>query len=139
MAEKISNGVRAVSELATEMRTAIIELAGDRQLFDTRDRWLDRAARTAGISRRMAKAFFYNETCNPSADVVASVRSARDNLRTKAKEEEDVAVAARSEYSELLARIERLEAALRVQSAEPCGVAIDAVRDMPRRSDRAVG
>lgn len=85
VSEKFSNGVRAVSALAVEMREAIIELAGNRALFDTRERWLERAARAAGISRRMAKTFFYTEKCNPSSEVVESVRAARDNLRTKAE------------------------------------------------------
>jgi hypothetical protein len=115
MSEKLSSGVRAVSDLAIELREAIIELAGNRALFDTRDRWLDRAARAAGISRRMAKTFFYGEKCNPSAEVVAAVRSARDNLRIK--DDNNVASAA-NEYRELLARIERLETALRIAGAD---------------------
>lgn len=100
--------------LASEMRDAIIELAGNPKLFDSRDLWLERAARAAGISKRMAKTFFYQEKCNPSAEVVDSVRRARDNLR--ATERENVGEGARREYQELLARIERLEAALRVQT-----------------------
>ncbi len=118
MSEKPSNGVSAVSNLAIELREAIIELAGDRALFDTRDRWLDRAARAAGISRRMAKTFFYSEKCNPSSEVVESVRSARDNLMTKEKGNGNVASDAAAEYRKLLARIERLEAALRLRGAD---------------------
>lgn len=113
MSEKRSNGGKAVS-IAVEMRDAIIELAGNRALFDTRDRWLERAARSAGISRRMAKTFFYGEKCNPSAEVVESVRRAR-NLRAKKKDYENVASAARGEYQDLLKRIEKLESALRVR------------------------
>lgn len=114
MSEKRSNGGKAVS-IAVEMRDAIIELAGNRALFDTRDRWLERAARSAGISRRMAKTFFYGEKCNPSAEVVDCVRRARDNLRAKKKDSENVALgAARSEHRELLARIEKLEKTLRL-------------------------
>ena len=120
MSEKRSNGGKAVS-IAVEMRQAIIELAGNRDLFDTRDRWLERAARAAGISRRMAKTFFYNEPCNPSAEVVESVRRARANLRAKTRENENAAHAARTEYRALLARIERIESALRVSGADETG------------------
>lgn len=113
MAENPSNGGKAVSKLVMEMRDAIIELAGNRALFDTRDRWLERAARAAGISRRMAKSFFYCERCNPSAEVVEAVRAARDNLRAKTRKLGNVS-GARSEYAELLARIEKLEKTLRI-------------------------
>jgi hypothetical protein len=120
MSEYPSNGGKAVS-LVVEMREAIIELAGNRALYDTRDLWLERAARVAGISKRMAKTFFYNEPCNPSAEVVDAVRAARDNLRAKTRDNANVANAARVEYRQLLARIERIESAIRVQDADEIG------------------
>jgi hypothetical protein len=119
VSESSSNEVGAVSALVAEMREAIIELAGDRALFDTRDRWLERAARAAGISRRMAKTFFYNEKCNPSSEVVDAVRAARDNLRTKAGrnarrkiEVEAIDILALEE------RLARVEAALRLSDSD---------------------
>lgn len=103
-----------MSHIVDEMREAIIELAGSRALFDTRDRWLERAARAAGISRRMAKTFFYGEHCNPSAEVVDRVRRARHNLRAKTGELGNVS-GARTEYRDLLKRIENLEKTLRIR------------------------
>lgn len=138
MAEIPSNGSKALSALVAEMREAIIELAGDRALFDTRERWLERAARNAGISCRMAKTIFYNERCNPSAETAARILKARDNLRTKDKGNRNVANQAADEYQELLARIERLENALRLQPSEPCGAADNAVRRVSRQQNRAV-
>ncbi|MBF9234702.1 hypothetical protein [Microvirga alba] len=59
-----------------EMRDAIIELAGNRRGDETRDRWLERAARAAGISFRTAKAFFNREAKNPGIEAVEKVRVA---------------------------------------------------------------
>jgi len=115
MAEKFSGGVRVVSEVAMEMRRAIIGLAGNREVFDSRERWLDRAARAAGITRRMAKSFFYCECADPKASIVDRVREAIE--KNKAEDAEAV-TAARIEYQELLERVARLEAALVVQDAD---------------------
>jgi uncharacterized protein HemY len=117
------------------MRSAIIELAGNRDVFDSRNRWLDRAARVAGISSRMARRLFYCETNNPSSEVVESVRRARRNLRTK-RGDEHVGCEASAEYQNMLARIERLEAALRVSDEDFNRGQIDALRDMAGRHNR---
>lgn len=101
-----------MSALCNEMRQSIIELAGERDVFDSRERWLARAARAAGISPRMAKAFFYRECGNPSAEVVEKVRAAKNR-----KTDHAVSAAARGEYEQLVARIERLEVALRISDS----------------------
>ena len=138
MREKLSSGVRTVTDIAIEMRSAIIELAGSREVFDSRQLWLDRAARAAGISSRMARRLFYCETNNPSSEVVESVRRARGNLRTKAKEQADVAGEARAEYRQMLARIERLENALRLSDEDFNGPQIDALRRLARSPDSSM-
>ena len=139
MSEKFSNGIGAMSALAAEMRGAIIELAGNPAVFDTRDRWLEKAARAAGISRRMAKSFFYSERTNPSAEVVESVRAALRNLRTKNEDYLDVANEARLEYREMLARIERLETALRLQGEVVSGAENTTPRDNRGKVGGVVG
>lgn len=124
--EKISGGVKVVSEVAIEMRKAIIELAGNRDVFDSRMRWLERAADRAGISYRTAKSFFYCEAANPSNSAVEMVRAAR------ARKQADDALhnAATETYADLRVRIERLETALRVADADFHRDQIDALRRM---------
>ena len=62
--------------LADEMHDAIVKLAGDREVFDSRERWLERAARRAGISFRTAKSLFYREGADPRASVIEKIRTA---------------------------------------------------------------
>jgi hypothetical protein len=50
-----------------EMKRSIEQLCGPRDFHDTRESWLARGARRAGISYRAAKAFFYREKINPRA------------------------------------------------------------------------
>ena len=92
-----------MSSLAIEMRQGIIRLAGERSWFETRQRWLERAARIAGISTRTAKALFYCEIVDPKSSVVERVRSA---LRDFDREQE---AKARDERSDILERIARIE------------------------------
>ena len=75
MAEKSSKG-REMHALSDEMHDAICRLAGPRDVFDSRERWLERAARRAGISPRRAKAFFYREASAPRVQDVEAVRTA---------------------------------------------------------------
>jgi hypothetical protein len=63
-------------QIAEEMKHAVTMLAGERGWHDTRESWLAGAARKAGISYRQAKAFFYGEAVNPSAEAVERVRAA---------------------------------------------------------------
>ena len=92
------------STLVEEMQQAIRELAGPRSFGDTRESWLNRAARRAGISFRRAKAFHYGEVKNPRVQDVEKVRNAVHSTpqrRTGAHTDE---------LTELRARLERLEA-----------------------------
>lgn len=63
-------------QIADEMHDAIVKLAGDREVYDSRERWLQRAARRAGISFRTAKALFYREVPDPRASVIEKIRTA---------------------------------------------------------------
>ena len=123
-----------MSQVALEMRSAIISLAGDRAIFDSRDRWLERAARAAGISRRAAKTLFYAETNNPGSEVVEKVRAALN--RKKAAEDDGLAGLAGDEYRNFLARIERIEQALGIQDEDFHRHSIDALRSVGRKDRR---
>lgn len=96
--EKSSEG-NVVSALALEMRRSIAALAGARSFTETRERWLERAARRAGISFRTAKALFYQEQRDPRASVVERVRDAAQRL-------------AKQEAADLASRFETIAAAL---------------------------
>jgi hypothetical protein len=125
MAESFSDGGQTVSALIVEMREAIIELGGNRALFDTRDLWLERAARAAGISKRMAKSFFYNERCNPSSAVVESVRAARMNVRIKARNDAGKYPAGNIDVEAIERRLRKVEDALRLSDADAYRALVD--------------
>lgn len=67
-----------MSNLAVEMRRAIAAIAGPRGFGETRERWLERAARRAQISYRQARSLFYLETRDPRGSVVEAVRRAHE-------------------------------------------------------------
>ena len=128
MSEKFS-GVRVVSELALEMRSRLLTLAGPRRWTDTRESMLARAARRAGITYRTAKSLFYCESADPKSSVVERIRAATA---------EQEATNARQEYRELCDRIARLEADLRIQDEEFHSPDVDAFGAMARGSDRSM-
>ena len=66
--EKVS-GVASLREL-------VASVAGPRQWSDTRESWLARAARRAGISFRQAKALFYGEIRDPNHKSARLMRDA---------------------------------------------------------------
>jgi hypothetical protein len=94
------------SSIIDEMREAIRELAGPRSFTDTRESWLSRAARRAGITFRQAKAFHYGETMNPR---VADVEKVRAAVRSTAQAVEGRQAGANDELAELRARLDHLE------------------------------
>lgn len=98
MLDKFS-GAKVVSELALELRRSITAVAGERAWNETRERWLERAARKIGISYRQAKALFYCECSDPRASVVEKVRSAAVKK-------------AQSEAGELASRFEAIAGAM---------------------------
>jgi hypothetical protein len=85
------------------MQELVAAVAGPREWGDTRQSWIARAARRAGISFRQAKSIFYGEITDPEHK---AVRRLRDFIT--ASEEKAV----RDERNEFRARLARLEAAL---------------------------
>lgn len=118
---KSSGGVRVVNELAIEMRQAIVTLAGERSWTETRQRWLERAARRAGITYRSARALFYCEPHQPRAAVVDQVRAAV----SQQKREEAIS---REELAEMRTRIALAEARFDRMDAEFFHPTIEAFR-----------
>lgn len=70
-----SSGQPEIS-LATAMRDSLVRLSGPRKWSDTRESWLARGARRAGITVRQAKTLFYMETQNPCGALVYQVQQA---------------------------------------------------------------
>lgn len=105
------------SGLVEEMQEAVRALAGPRTFSDTRESWLARAARKAGISFRQAKAFHYGETMNPRVQDVekvrAAVRSAQGSQRRAG------ATTHVRDIEERLAELEKLVAEIRLQHRRP--------------------
>ncbi len=95
-----------MTALVDEMHSAIVALAGPRSSYDSRESMISRAAKAADISYRQAKSFFYRESANPSARVVARVRNAL------ARCDQHSAAAAAAEH-DLVARLEAENAILR--------------------------
>lgn len=130
MAHKLS-GVRVLSELANEMRDGIVALAGERNWKETRARWLERAARAAGISYRTARAIFYGEIRDPRGSVVERVRCA---LGEKAREAKP-----RDEFDLFKERLSALEARLLAVDAEMHASDLAALRNILRDLRQPLG
>lgn len=118
--EKPSKG-RIVTEIAIEMRKAIISLAGERGWNETRERWLERAATKAGVSYRTAKSIFYSELRDPRTSVVTLVRHAIE--RKSASQE----ISARDDLAALEIRMRALEARLNAMDQDGAGAPFDAI------------
>lgn len=65
-------------EKLSEMRELVAAVAGPREFSDTRESWLNRAARRAGITYRSAKAVFYAEITNPRHPAIRLLQHAAD-------------------------------------------------------------
>lgn len=118
-----SSREQVVSELALEMRDAITTLAGQRGWSETRERWLDRAARSAGITYRQARSLFYCEG-NPRATLIEQVRAA---VRRRQKEQ---LKEAREAYAALIGTIQRAQEALLIRDEDFHSVEIDGLREI---------
>jgi hypothetical protein len=68
---------------SNSMRELIAAVAGPKQWSDTRESWLDRAARKSGVNFRQVKALFYGEITDPNH---RSARLMRDAAEKRAKE-----------------------------------------------------
>lgn len=84
MSEK-SDGVRKVSRVMN-WQAEITAIAGPMSPSDTRESWLARAARKAGISYRQCKAMFYGETTDPKWTIALEVARAAAQARKEAQE-----------------------------------------------------
>lgn len=71
---------------ALSWQTEIEAIAGPMRSGDTRESWLARAARRAGITFRQAKALYYRETTDPKHSIVVGVITAADAARQEAKQ-----------------------------------------------------
>ena len=77
VAEKFSRSLR--------MRELIAAVAGPKGWDETRERWLERASRKAGITYRAAKAIFYSEIADPEHRAVRRLAAAA-RLREKERQ-----------------------------------------------------
>lgn len=77
-------------EKFSKMRTLVAAVAGPRTEFDTRESWLARAARTAGISYRQCKAAFYGEISDPEHKTIRRLQAAAE--REAKREASELAV-----------------------------------------------
>lgn len=66
------------------MRDLVALVAGPRSWSDTRESWLARAARRAGISYRQCKALFYGEIVDPYHRSARLMRDAAEALHRAA-------------------------------------------------------
>ena len=135
MAEKFSEKGAVVTTVAFEMKSSIARLAGPRAVHDTRESWLRRGARAAGISYRQAKSLFYGESADPRSSTVEAVRVALAQRRHKE-------AAAREEFRAAIQLIEDFERGLAAFDAdlarEVADQALGGLREA-RRMDRSVG
>lgn len=99
-------------KLADELRQSIISIAGERLPTDTRESWLRRGARKAGIEFGEAKRLFYRDSPNPRASLVDRVRAA------VVRKNQEMETAFAKDYRELSARLELLEQQLAAVSVE---------------------
>ena len=101
MSEK-SDGNRKMHVLS--WHTEIEVIAGPRLAGDTRESWLARAARKAGITFRQCRALYYGETLDPKHSVGSRVQEA--------------AQAARKEAQDLAAQFESIAGSLNAKDAD---------------------
>lgn len=98
------------------MRELIEAVAGPRQIYDTRDSWLRRAARNAGSTYRQARALFYGEITDPYHPTVTRFKEA----------------AGRHEAKRLAEQFEGLAHALRVRDEDFHSADVAALLDAAR-------
>lgn len=79
MSEKSDENI--VMNRTLDWQSEITLIAGPRQPSDTRESWLARAARKAGISFWHVKALFYGELTDPKYSVASKIISAAEKAR----------------------------------------------------------
>jgi len=103
MVSESSDGNRKMSRVLS-WHIEIEVIAGPVLANDTKESWLARAARRAGITYRQCKALYYRETVDPKVSVASGVLIAADK--------------ARKEASELASRFESLAGSLNAKDAD---------------------
>jgi hypothetical protein len=98
------------------MRNLVAAVAGPRQWGDTRESWLARAARRAGVSYRQAKALFYGEIIDADHRTARRMREA----------------AGQHEAEQLAQRFEALAGSLQSRDADFHGSDVAALVDAAR-------
>lgn len=98
----MENGSRSIC-----LRSLVAEVAGPRLPTDNRKSWLNRAARSAGVSYRQIKGLFYGEISDPLHRSARLLRDAaeRDSAAKRAAKDE-----ALSAIRTLMARRDKLAA-----------------------------
>lgn len=112
--DKPSEGPGRMSSVVTEMQEAMQLLAGPRRHGETVERAIERAAKTARLSYRTAKAFWYAERLNPRDRDTSRVREAVKQVGGFASEKarrigDGMGKAAHNDIEELRGRIRDLE------------------------------
>ncbi len=69
-----------------DWQTFIAQAAGPMRAQDTRESWLARAARKAGISYRQIKALWYGQTVDPKTSTAIGVLTAAEKARKEASQ-----------------------------------------------------
>jgi hypothetical protein len=80
-----------------------LQVGGDLRGDENRKAWINRVARMAGISPRLARSAWYEQIKDPEHKVIWKLKRA---LEARAQQQE---AAAQNEYRELQERLERLE------------------------------
>jgi molybdenum-dependent DNA-binding transcriptional regulator ModE len=64
-------------------KSLLADLCGPREIHDSRESWLRRGARLAGLSYRQAKSIFYGEIRNPEHRAVRAIRETLEREQTR--------------------------------------------------------
>ncbi len=97
-------------------KALLADLCGPREIHDSRESWLRRGARQAGLSYRQAKGIFYAEITDPENRAVRLIREKLERerrIRAGAKNEKIT-----HDNAAILARALRLQSELERLSAE---------------------
>jgi 7-keto-8-aminopelargonate synthetase-like enzyme len=64
-------------------KSLLADLCGPREIHDSRESWLRRGARLAGLTYRQAKSIFYGEIQNPEHRAVRAIRETLEREKTR--------------------------------------------------------
>lgn len=109
MPDKFADRSNVVTTVAFELKRDMTAVCGPRHEHDTRESWLRRGARAAGISYRQARSFFYCEHEDPRSAAALKLRDALEKRRQAALEQQVQEDIARAEFRAALHRIQIIE------------------------------